>query len=460
MYRLDRHDLGIALLVPAGLALSGVAVAVWAGETREAVGFAATCLVGGTAGMCLRFGTRRPNPRTRDGVGASVALGWLAAAVLAAIPFGVAAQAPGTTATLAVFADPLNALFESMSGLTSTGLSVAPDASALPLSLQWWRSALQWIGAVGILTLATALATSPSSPEVETETDPEGIRHHLVATWGLYSAFTVAGVAALWASGMAPWEAVNHGMTSIATGGFSVTSDSFESYSRLTQAVALGLTILGSVSFGVHYAVLVGGDPGRIVRDAPHRLLAALLVAGALLTAGVSILLDPSVGAWNAVFGWVSALTTAGFSSGPLSGWSFVPLMLLIAAMLVGGVSGSTTGGLKQDRLLWLLRGVAGRASASDHRQSVRRARLQLWRVGGALVLGTLVLVVSTEAGLDKALFEAASALGTVGLSTGLTGPELSRPARIVLTGLMWAGRLEIVAVLTLMGVRARKESA
>jgi trk system potassium uptake protein TrkH len=446
---------GLVLLVPAGLALTGLGVALGAGEPAAALGFGATAVGGGGIGGALVYGLRAKRGQSallarRAHAPSVMALAWLAAALLAAIPFAVVGLA-GDGAATRVFADPDNALFESMSGLTSTGLTVSSDPSALPHALQWWRSILQWVGGIGILYFALALVPTEHDgthrPELGEEMSTRGKGARLLAIWGIYVGYTALAILAFWAAGMPLWEAVNHGLTGIATGGFTVTADSFASYGRTIHLVGGVVIVLGAVSFGVHYAVLLRGQYGRIFRDEQNRLMALLLVAGG---GGLALAVGAAGGEVpfaDIAFQWASALLTAGFSTDDVARWGSWPLLLLILGMFVGGASGSTAGGLKQRRAVHLVRGLLGAERASR----LAPALYQLFRLALTLAVGTALLVLLGGVGWYDALFEATSALGTVGLSVGVTGADLPVGGRLVLIGLMWAGRLEVAAVLALL---------
>ncbi|MEM6288717.1 MAG: potassium transporter TrkG [Bacteroidota bacterium] len=373
-----------------------------------------------------------------------MALAWALAPLLVALPFwtaGVSATASGATAA---YGSPLNALFEAVSALTSTGLTVTTDAGDLPRSLQWWRSLLQWVGGVGVLYLALALVPEAGVASHRAELDAEmgseralGQRD-LVGVWALYTSYTGMTILAFVVTGMPLWEAVNHGMTALATGGFDVTGTSFAAYGPAARTVCAVAMVLGAVSFGVHLAVVVRRRVRVAGADRQVRLGAGLLVAGSLaLWASASGVL--SLG--DAAFQWTSALATAGFSTTSLNAWGPVPMLVLVGAMVVGGSSGSTAGGFKLGRLVAL-------ASPEGPRRAALR---QLGRVAAALAAGTVLLVVLTEAAPLAALFETASALSTVGLTAGVTGPELEPGGRLVLIGLMWMGRLEIAAAIALL---------
>ena len=466
------HDLGLVLAVPAVLAGTAVVVAVVSGEWFALPGLAlAVALSGGAGGAAVAVARRAPS-RTGGMTRAWMVAGWFGASLLAAVPFWAVGLAPEAGSVAAAYADPVNAVFEGVSGLTSTGLTVATDASALPRTLQWWRSALQWVGGVGVLYLALGFApsdgeseTTAASEEMDTEAAPGGGAHSIRTVWAIYAGYTVAAVVAFWAAGMPPWEALNHALTAIATGGFTVTSDSFQSYGPAVLGVAVVVMLLGAVSFALHALVVVRGRVGEVGRDAQVRLLGALWLAGPL---ALGLALGGGAEPLAVVFQWTSALTTSGFAVVDEAGWPAAALVLTAAVMVAGASSGSTVGGVKLKRAALLA--SAGWARARGRRpvplhvdgeaeggaEEVAEAARVALAFAVTFGVGVALLVGATGAPLAQVVFEAASALGTVGLSTGLTGPDLPAPARLVLTALMWLGRLEVVAVVALVAAAAR----
>lgn len=469
------HDLGLVLAVPAVLAATAAVVAVAADEAFALPGLALTAVLSGGAGGAAVVVARRAPARAGGMTEAWVAAAWLGASLLAAVPFLTVGLASEAGAVAGAYADPVNALFEGVSGLTSTGLSVATDASELPRTLQWWRSALQWVGCMGVLYLALGFTRTDGDPESEaardeTDTSALGGGARAVRTvWAVYAGYTAAAVAAFWAAGMPPWEAVNHGLTGIATGGFTVTSDSFQSYGPAVRGVAVVVMLLGAVSFALHVLVVVGGRVAEVGRDVQLRWLAALWLAGPV---ALGLAVGGGAEPLAVAFQWTSALTTSGFAVVDEAAWPAAALGLAAAAMLVGASSGSTVGGVKLKRVA-LLAGAAwarlrGRepaplrvdGEAAGGADEVGQAARVALAFAAAYVAGVALLAWTTAAPPGSVAFEAASALGTVGLSTGLTGPDLPVSARLVLTALMWVGRLEVVAVVALVAAAVRPARA
>lgn len=169
-----------------------------------------------------------------------VALGWLWIVLLGAIPLFIAAHLEtDLSGSVRVFRNSLNALFESMSGFTSTGLTMAQDPCTLPMSMQWWRTFSEWIGGVGVIVLALALFDPTEEHDslygAETRSTQlgESIQETARRIWAIFFGYTLFAIGAFSLSGMPIGESVNHGMTGIATGGFSITSNTAITMSRL-----------------------------------------------------------------------------------------------------------------------------------------------------------------------------------------------------------------------------------
>jgi trk system potassium uptake protein TrkH len=457
------RDAGRLLLVPAPLALTGALVAALAHEPSERTGFLLTAALSLAAGGALLLAGRgaADTDAREQGAERTVALAWLGAIGLCAVPFLAAGLSPDAGRAALPYASAVNALFESASGLTSTGLSVSPYEGELPRSILWWRSLLQWTGGIGILYLVFGLmpgaggaarATLVSAEEDPPEDESERARFP-AWVWAIYVGLTALAVVGLWATGVPLWEALNHGMVTVATGGFDVTGTSMHDYTRAQQTVAMLAIVSGSVSFGVYYLALVRRQYGRIARDRQNQLLVAFVLAGAALLWLAATAVGHNLSAFDALFQTVSALCTAGFSSVALPDWPAALLLLLLPTMLLGAAAGSTVGGFKMQNVVWLgrwARGTLGGQGVQDHG---RPALKQLVRFVLTWAAGAGLLVVLGADPVQGA-FEAASAIGTVGLSSGLTSPDLPAASRVVLTLLMWMGRLEVAAALALVARR------
>jgi trk system potassium uptake protein TrkH len=411
------------------------------------------------------------------------ALGWVIVPVLGTIPFlGVAFLIPhhgDATPTVLAFKEPLNSLFESFSGFTGTGLTMALRPSQLPHSLQWWRSFTEWIGGGGVILLMLSILSHTTSAYnlYFSEGRAKKILPSVVSTvraiWWIYLLFTAVSILALRIVGMPWWEAVNHGMTGLSTGGFSVTDGSIGDYDPGVRIVVVLVMILGSISFAVHYKVITQGRVSALWEDVQHKTFWWLLALGTMVLLAENLWWSGSVLWVDTVFQWASALGTAGFQTVDLHTWSPTGQLLLSLAMILGGAAGSTAGGLKQVRIALLVRGLRWRihrirlrphemtkyeldGESLEESEAFRMVQnagtlAALWAV--VLCVGVLVLIhfVPQEYSLSEVILEVSSAQGNVGLSTGITHPSLPWIGKATLMLIMWMGRLEIIPTLILL---------
>ncbi|RZV06201.1 trk system potassium uptake protein TrkH [Natrinema hispanicum] len=493
------RDLGWMLRVLGGLILISVVVPLVWGEYYAVPGLVISGLVPVAIGWGLSTAfADADSPDKLHGM-MIAATGWFAIAVFGSLPFltvawiatltpgGLGLATPPLTESLTVFTNPLNAIFESMSGFTGTGLTMAEDESTLPRTLQWWRSLIQWVGGVGVIVLTTAILARPGSGSLtlyKSEARSQKIHPSIVSTvqtiWWIFLLFTSLSILLLWLAGLPPWQAINHGMTAISTGGFSVIDGSIGAYdSVVIEAVLLPIMIAGGIAFPVHYLVLQG-DLRGLYTDLQTRWLAAVLVVGSVfLWLLVSPAYDSVMEAFRyGVFQFVSALTATGFQTAtepaPLSlaVWPTSALLTLVFAMVVGAAAGSTAGGIKLIRLIMLVKGIRFRVSyvfypdSTVHRLWIDDRVLDeeegprefgeaaiialLWFVFLATSLFILLMTLPSETyPLEMILFEIASAQGNIGLSAGITGPEsLPTAGKLAFILNMWIGRLEIIPIL------------
>lgn len=473
------YGLGLLLHVPGVMALVSVLVCLIVGEPWAV----ATFLL--TAGFALASGQilyRLFRPAAETDLRSAMliaALGWGCVSAIGAIPFLLISAHPAAVgadvATVRAFQDPWNALFESFSGFTSTGLSVALRPQNLPASLQWWRSFSEWVGGVGVIVLMLSVIRSVPGlyrlyySEARSEKLFPSVASTVRTIWWIYLLYTVLAVLLLRGAGMPWWDAVNHGMTGISTGGFAITSNSMAAYDEQVQLALIPVMVFGAISFMVHYRVLTERNPLVFWRDTQHRLLAGWLVGGALLLIGEQIWFTDTLEWIDPLFAWVSAVTTCGFSTANLRLWSPTAKLLLTLAMLFGGAAGSTVGGIKLSRVHLLFKGIQWRfetmslrphqlqrysisGEVVDEKEAIGRVEatavmLALWLI--VMVCSVIVLqhIAAPTYSSGEILFEVTSALSNVGLSVGITNPELAWPGKLTLMLCMWMGRLEIVPV-------------
>ncbi|QAA76278.1 MAG: Trk potassium uptake system protein TrkH [Candidatus Bipolaricaulis sibiricus] len=477
--RIVLRDVGLLAPVVGVMAVCSVPVAVLFDEWHAlgALGWTVVASLGVWAFLYLPF-RRAGEARLKHGL-IVAAVGWLVVAALGALPLSLVST--GAREAGLPYADPTSAFFESISGFTGTGLTMALRPDLLPRTLQWWRSFMEWVGGMGVIVLMITLIVGPGMTAANlyfAEARGEKIHPSVLSTvrtmWWIYLLYTFLAVAALWGAGMPLWDAVNHGMTGVATGGFSIWPESLGHYRSLgIEIVTLFVMIAGAISFVVHYHTLQRG-PRTLVADVQTRaLLILVVVGGALLSALRLGVVSADAAFRGGAFQFASALTCTGFQTVPLDGWSDVAKLMLIVGMVIGGAAGSTAGGIKVMRFMLLVRGASWQlkrlARSPDAVIPLRWGRQPLpevvafRRMGEAAVLAMLWLFfllagalllsrfVSPDVRLADLLFEVASAQGNVGLSVGITAPGMSGAAKLVLCFNMWVGRLEIIPVLMLI---------
>lgn len=400
-------------------------------------------------------------------------LQWNEALAVTALAFLLAAAAM-VWPMMAAGIGPLDALLETVSAVTTTGLTVLrglADADPAVLFLRAW---MQWYGGLGIAVLTAALIMRHhSSARRLLETTGErltgaGARHHARTVFVVYAGLTVLAVAAVWAAGIAPFEALLYALPAAATGGFAPADASLAGLPVAAVGVLTAVCLLAAVSLPLYARVRAHG-PGVLWHDEEVRTLLVLVLVVALALALIGRYqqgLD-----WPAALGHglalgVSAQTDTGFSTTDIAGLAPAALLVLMLSMTIGGCTGSTAGGLKIVRLLVLLRLVqlALRRTAVAERAvlhaQVDDARVEQDMITGALQLLTLWLAVLLLSWLVfllhgapplPSLFEVVSATANAGLSVGLTASELAPGLKAVLIADMLFGRVEILAMLVLL---------
>jgi trk system potassium uptake protein TrkH len=283
--------------------------------------------------------------------------------------------------------------------------------------------------------------------------------------------------------GMPPWDALNHAMTGIATGGFSVHANSIGHYgSPLIEYAVVPVMVAGSIAFPIHYLIFKG-EIRNFYRDLQTRwvfiwfTVGSLLMTGLLYKNGQYETLEETFRI--ALFQFVSATSNAGFGTATIGGateqvWNAGPTLLACLGMLTGAAAGSTVSGLKLIRVITLIKGTVWeiqnvfvpdsavryiqigerRLSEAQFEREYTEATVVLVLWLGFLVVGiaTLLQVLSPEHPLEYVIFEVMSAQSNVGLDSGITGPTMPDPAKAMLIINMWVGRLEIIPVAVLLG--------
>jgi trk system potassium uptake protein TrkH len=416
-----------------------------------------------------------------------VALTWVAAALFGALPYVLSGDPQ--------LDRPVDALFESMSGFTTTGATVLTDVDAVDRSVLMWRQFTQWLGGMGIIVLALAvlprlrvggrqlLESELPGPEIDQLADR--IRDTARRLWLLYAALTAVLFATLTTIGvlgdplMGPYQALAHAFTTMPTGGFSSEPRSIEEFGAAVHWVIVVFMLLAGTNFALLYRAFVRRQPRPLFRDEELRLYLALVVVATVVitteiwTEGFA---HGERAVRDGVFQATSLMTTTGFSSFDFASWPTLALMTLVALMFVGGCAGSTSGSIKVVRHLLMGKSLRRELRQTVHPEEVLPIRLnrrvldeRTLRAATAFILLYLGIfiagagVIAIDAAFQgpslspiDAIAAAAATLGNVGPALGIAGPlgnyaGFSDVSTVTMTILMWAGRLEVIPVIVLL---------
>ena len=473
------HVTGILVRMFAWTLLAPVLVAAWYGEWRDAAGFgvaAVTAVATGT--VMLRAGGRAvtdaaEKTRRMEGM-AIVSATWMVVAHLGAIPYVWAGLG---------FVD---ALFETMSGLTTTGATVFVDFAAYGRGIFFWRALTHWIGGLGVIALFVTvlprlaiagrqLFFAEASGPTDEKLTPQ-LRQTALALWTLYAAITIAEIVALVLAGMPLFDAVCNSFATLAAGGFSPHAESIAGYrSPAIDWIVTSFMFIAGANFALQYRA-VRGSRTSIVQDEEFR---AYFGVTAIATAALWLFLvrdgmGAADGLRHGAFQVVSIITTTGFATADFAKWSEQAKMVLFLLMFVGGCAGSAAGGPKVVRHLLMARYTLRELRRTLHPRAVLPVKLGGRVVPEPILRDVLVfmlfylLVFAVGATIVVALGEsivtgitaAIACLGNIGPGFESIGPMgnfagLHPISKIVLTLLMWIGRLEVLTVLVLFRFEA-----
>ena len=493
------HSLGSLLLVLSGILVLPLAVAVLGGELsqgghRTVAGFVAAAAVALGSGVACKAAFRRGTPNNVQAM-LLCSLGWVAFSAVGAIPF-----------VIGIGRSYLDGFFETMSGFTTTGITMFTGLDSMPRSVLFWRSLTQWLGGLGILTFFLAVTQhgggahrlfGAESHKIDAGRPVPGLAHTVKILWGIYALFTVVVAVGLAAAGMSWFDSVCHSFTALSTGGFSPHDASIEHYRLAGHAHTVWIEyilivgmVAGGTNFLVHYRVLQGGVRG-LIDNTEMRLwwgllggFVGLIFLERLVRVAPLAGLSPATGAlWaqaeesfrGVVFQVVSILTTTGFGTRDIATPYFghAARQLFLVMMVVGGCVGSTGGGIKVLRVailgklirrevfrLWAPRRavttvvIDGKPVAADE---IHRVSALFFAWVALLVVGGLVTALLSRHGGYESFSGMFSALGNIG-PCYISVPDMGQLHPLVkvtyILGML-AGRLEILPVLLLFSRRA-----
>lgn len=427
-------------------------------------------------GFALWFPVRRERHqlRTRDGF-LVVTLIWFTACAVYAFPL------TGEPTDLSY----IDALFESTSGLTTTGATVLTDIESLPRSLLFYRQWLHFLGGMGIVILAVAVLpmlriggaqlfrAETTGPVKDNRLTPR-IAETAKKLWIAYVVLNVACAVAYWLAGMSVFDAITHAFSTVATGGYANYDASFGHFdSVLIEVIAIIFMIAGALNFALHYLAWARATTTHYFDDAETRTFASVLGGFALLTVIMLWLagtFDLGGAVRHGIFQLVSTMTTTGFGTTGFAVWPAHIGMLMLLVALIGGCSGSTTGGLKVVRVLILFRQATREILQLVHPRGRFLVKVGQLSVPGqvlaavtafAMLYATCLVVLSlavaaTGTDMVTAVSAVIATLTNMGPGLGEVASNyspLNDVAIAILTVAMLLGRLEVFTILVLLSM-------
>ena len=424
-----------------------------------------TVLAGGTLWLLT---PKQISINRREGI-AVVGVGWLAVVIFGCIPFVTTGTAPTVE----------GAIFESVSGFTTTGATIFPNIEILPRSILLWRSISHWIGGMGIIVLGVAVLPligmggaqlfRAEVPGIATDRLKPRIATTARLLWGVYALLTAVLFVVYLLLGMSAFDAVNHAMSALATGGFSTRTESLGAFGPAIQWVTVAFMLIAGTNFTLHYTLL-SGKWNAWFRDAEWRWYAAVAL---VISLAVFVILGISGNGWtlrNAAFNVVSVLTTTGFATADFGQWPPFCLVLLLGLMFVGAMGGSTGGGFKMARAVVVVKHAASEVRKVLHPRAVFVTKLGRRPIRSDILLNVLaffalyvvthgvgtLLIAASGYDVITSVSAAIAAMSSIGPGLGQVGPaahygHMGSVPHLVLAGLMLLGRLEFYTLLVLI---------
>lgn len=464
--------LGILLFIEAGMFMICTGISLCYGEA-DYIYFVYAALINVAVGSLFNFlGRKASNVVTRRDGYCIVAFTWLLFTAFGMLPFYISGEIPSVT----------DAFFETMSGLTTTGATILDNIEDLPHSMLFWRSFTQWVGGLGIVFFTIAvLPIFGVGNQVLFSAEATGVTHDKIhpkisvmakCLWTVYLVLTLASFVLLLCGGMNWFDAICHAFTTTGTGGYSTKQASISYWnSPFIEYVIAIFMMLSSVNFSLYFMCLKGRYKPLVHDDEVKWFFTSVLVLTLLISASLIYYNDYGLeqAFRKALFQVAAIHTSCGFATDDYNVWPPFTWMLLIYAMFAGGCTGSTAGGMKNMRLVIVMRNVKNEFSRLMHPRAVLPVKVNRQTVSRSTIstvtvfvlfyficafVGWVVLMV-LGVGFTEAFGVVVSSMGNVGPGFGAFGPAFSWNAlpdlaKWVLSFLMLIGRLELFGILLL----------
>ena len=453
---------GLFLLVPCIVSM--------AYNEKSGFAFVISSLISLTVGML--FTRKKPTNKSfyaKEGF-ITVALGWIALSVSGALPFLISGEIPNV----------FNALFESISGYTTTGATILSDVESLSKGILFWRSFTHWIGGMGVLVFVLCilpLADGNNMHLMRAESPGPSVgklvpkmRSTAMILYGIYAALTVVEGILLLFGGMSLFDAVTTSLATAGTGGFGIKNNSMADYSMYIQNVVAVFMFIFGVNFNIYFLMLVRKPKEILQSEELKTYLGIVLVATVVIALNISGSLSSIwVALQQAFFQVTSIITTTGFSTVDFNHWPELSKFILVGLMFMGGCAGSTSGGIKISRIIIAWKNLKNEISSFVHPKRVQVIRLEGRKVGNDVVksvnayfvlyallfIGSMFLICIENGSFETNFTAIAATLNNVGPGLAGVGPMenfggFSPFSKCVFMFGMLAGRLELIPMIIL----------
>jgi trk system potassium uptake protein len=456
--------ISVALITCTGIAL------LYREDIQPFLLSSAVSLLLGTILHLLTHVVGKKNPIQRTDAALIVTLSWLITSLVGSLPYILSGSIPTFT----------NALFESVSGFTTTGASILTDIEVLPRSVLFWRSLTHWIGGIGIIVLVIVVMPTlqigeyhlfirESSLQEKIKPKIKSVGSHLLM---IYITLTLVEIMLLLAGRMDLFDSVCHAFGTLSTGGFSPKNTSIAGYSRYIQYVIMVFMLFGGTNYALFYYLIKGNFRQIKLNEELKLYLLMVAVIGSIITATLFVSMHkPLEESFRvAFFQVISIVTCTGFATADYLLWPECTVALIVFSMFLGGSAGSTAGGIKMARHLVMLKNIAGHLRellsknvvvsitlSGNHISDDSSRSILTYIVVYILVFmaGSIMLMIT---GIDggTAGSSVATCMANIGPGIGTVGPasnyaHLPDAGKVILTVLMLAGRLEIYTLILLL---------
>ncbi len=469
--RMIAYVLGCLLLCEAGLLLFPTIISLIYSEATTQSFLITIAAVIVSALILIKFKPKDTTIYARDGL-VIVSLGWIVLSLFGALPFYVSGEIPHF----------IDALFETVSGFSTTGSTILSDVEVLSKSIIFWRSFTHWIGGMGVLVFVMAVlplaggggdihlmrAESPG-PTVE-KLVPRSSKSARIL-YGIYIGFTVAEFLLLLIGGMPAFDAITLTFGTVGTGGFGILNSSIASYSLYSQIVIMIFMILCGINFNVYFLLLLRRFKDAFKSSELKAYFGIMFSAIILITINVKDYFDSIFEAFHhATFQISAVMTSTGYSTVDFNEWPVAAKTIILTVMFVGACAGSTGGGFKVSRVMLLLKNAANEIRTIAHPRSVKVLTFEGKKVSNETLRSTcayLIIYVTIFAAsliivsFDKMDFASNFAgvlttLNNIGPGLNVTGPagnfgDYSVLSKLVFIANMLIGRLEIFPIICLL---------